>query len=239
MVMLLVRVKVARNKMYGKTEAIVNVKRWQAMFIEILSAGVYGYVGFWLGRRKDKVKYEIHIGEQLVNRAIKMHLPYSNYHLLTNVTLPTTQEGMTTQIDHVLICEYGIFVIETKHYAGVVAGKKDAKQWVQFTAWDKRKFQNPLRQNYKHVKELEFLFPEINAKDIHSLVVFSGEARFRNAMPDNVMHANHIAMHIKQFNKKVLSNSDMELVIGRIQLVRKEESIETDRQHILNLNKRF
>tara|TARA_R110001606_G_C15404703_1_gene654235 strand:+ start:27909 stop:28541 length:633 start_codon:yes stop_codon:yes gene_type:complete len=208
------------------------------MLDTFLGFGVIFGAGFWVGRYKDIAKYEIHIGEQIVNQTIKAHLPSNQYHLLQNVTLPTA-DTMTTQIDHVLVCSYGIFVIETKHYAGLVFGSIDNAQWLQITKWDKRKFQNPLRQNYKHKKELELLLPEIDQKHIYSVVVFSGDAEFRTKMPENVIHARQMALYIRKFNKERLSKDDMVTALGRIQLMRMEESKETDQAHVKGLKARF
>ena len=52
-------------------------------------------------------------GEFQVNLLLKLFLPKDTYHLLKNVTLPT--DDGTTQIDHVLVSKYGVFVIETKN----------------------------------------------------------------------------------------------------------------------------
>lgn len=50
----------------------------------------------------------------------------------------------------------------------------------------KFKLQNPLRQNYRHVKAIsEFL--EIEEDRLHSLVMFWGECEFKTPMPANVM----------------------------------------------------
>ncbi len=39
------------------------------------------------------------------------------YHIIDNVTISNDQKG-TTQIDHIVISKYGIFVIETKNMKG-------------------------------------------------------------------------------------------------------------------------
>ena len=52
------------------------------------------------------------IEESLVNTSAKFTLDKHKYHTIKNVTLPT-KDG-TTQIDHIIVSEYGIFVIETK-----------------------------------------------------------------------------------------------------------------------------
>ncbi|WP_350617509.1 nuclease-related domain-containing protein, partial [Pseudomonas sp. HY7a-MNA-CIBAN-0227] len=71
-----------------------------------------------------------------------------------NVTLPLPNGG-STQIDHVIVSIYGIFVIETKNYKGWIFGNEKQRQWTQaFPNGRKYKFQNPLRQNYLHIKTL-------------------------------------------------------------------------------------
>ncbi|MCB4747124.1 MAG: NERD domain-containing protein, partial [Sulfurovum sp.] len=67
------------------------------------------------------------VGEFLVNIAVKLRLDKDKYHLIKNVTLPT--EGGTTQIDHIIVSEYGIFVVETKNMKGWIFGDKKQKYW--------------------------------------------------------------------------------------------------------------
>jgi len=52
----------------------------------------------------------------MVNLAAKFFLDKNIYTLFKNVTLPT--EDGTTQIDHVIVSRYGVFVIETKNMKG-------------------------------------------------------------------------------------------------------------------------
>jgi len=59
-------------------------------------------------------------GEMLVHIYAKIHLSRDKYHVLRNVTLPTA-DG-TTQIDHIIVSEYGVFVIETKNMKGWIFG---------------------------------------------------------------------------------------------------------------------
>ncbi|WP_339385147.1 nuclease-related domain-containing protein, partial [Vibrio paracholerae] len=42
----------------------------------------------------------------------------------------TTEDG-TTQIDHIVVSKFGVFVIETKYMKGWIFGSKDQKQWTQ------------------------------------------------------------------------------------------------------------
>ncbi len=60
------------------------------------------------------------IGEFKVNLALKLGLSGEKYLLLKNVTLPT--EDGSTQIDHIVVSQFGVFVIETKNYTGWIFG---------------------------------------------------------------------------------------------------------------------
>ena len=95
-------------------------------------------------------------GEFIVNILAKMILNKNEYHLIKNVTLPT--EDGTTQIDHIIVSKYGIFVVETKNMNGWIFGNPNQKQWTQTIYKHSKEFQNPLNQNYKHVKTIESLF---------------------------------------------------------------------------------
>ena len=93
------------------------------------------------------------IGEAVVSGRLGS-LPNDVYKVINNVMLPTV-DGATTQIDHVVVSRYGIFVVETKDYGGWIFGGENQRQWTQSfrTRWgaDKYRFQNPIRQNWRHI----------------------------------------------------------------------------------------
>ena len=124
-------------------------------------------------------------GEFLINRLLS-RLPASDYTLIKDVTLPT-DEG-TTQVDHIVVSTFGIFVVETKNMKGWIFGSKNQKQWTQKIYRHTAKFQNPLHQNYKHVKNLESLLG-IDLSKLHSVIVFIGDSEFKTNMPENVTYA--------------------------------------------------
>ena len=69
----------------------------------------------------------------------------SAFERVHNVILPG-RDG-TTQIDHVVVSIYGLFVIETKNMDGWIFGSAEQRTWRQQFFKKKFKFQNPLRQN--------------------------------------------------------------------------------------------
>jgi len=89
-------------------------------------------------------------GERMVHNALTSVLNEQDYQVLTDLILPVA--GGTTQIDHLVLSRFGIFVIETKNMSGWIFGSADRAKWMQVQKSSKRQFQNPLRQNYAHVK---------------------------------------------------------------------------------------
>lgn len=168
------------------------------------------------------------MGEVIVNLAAKIFLDKKQYHLIKNVTLPT--EDGTTQIDHIIVSRFGVFVIETKNMKGWIFGSANQPYWTQQIFKHKSKFQNPLRQNYKHVKTLEAAL-EIDPTHIHSLVVFVGDSTFKTDMPENVTYAGGYIRYIKSRQDAVLSDTQVRLIIQNIEKGRLSRSIKTHVEH--------
>ncbi len=169
------------------------------------------------------------LGEWQVNLLIKFFLDKNKYHLIKNVTLPT--EDGTTQIDHIIVSKYGIFVVETKNMKGWIFGSANQKQWTQQIFKHKSKFQNPLHQNYKHVKTLEAC---LNAKNdsIFSVIIFIGDSIFKTKMPDNVRFARGGIEYIKSKRDIAFSEDEVADIIEQIESGRLERSFKTNRQHV-------
>lgn len=175
------------------------------------------------------------VGESLVRLASYIWLPSDVYRSLHNVTLPTP-DG-TTQIDHVIVSRYGIFVIETKHMKGWIFGSEHDAQWTQSIFGKSYRFQNPLRQNYKHVKAIEDTL-DVASDVIHSIIVFSGQAVFKSALPASVVRGGRYIRYIKSFNYQVFSEDHVNDILRRLQTTRLPQTSSTRQQHIRNLQTR-
>ena len=174
-------------------------------------------------------------GEAFVKLLAKFKLPADVYVPIHNVTLPTP-DG-TTQIDHIFVSEFGVFVVETKNMKGWIFGGENQAQWTQQIYKVKNKFQNPLRQNYKHVKTLESAL-EIPPEAIISVIAFMGEGKFKTNMPSNVTHGAGYVRYIKSFNVPILSQEQVQYVVAQIQSGRLEPSRATDKEHVQQLKSR-
>ncbi len=109
-----------------------------------------------------------------------------------------------TQIDHVVVSVHGVFVLETKHLQCWIFGAERQKEWTQTFYRHRVRFQNPLRQNWRHLKALETLL-DVPLAHLHSVVVLTGTAQFKTAMPPQVVQGAAVVPYVRSFNAQLLA----------------------------------
>lgn len=178
------------------------------------------------------------VGETVGAVAQKLLLDPKVYFSLNNITLQTGHG--TTQIDHIVVSRYGIFVIESKNMDGWIFGDAKSAQWTQSLFGKKYRFQNPLHQNYRHTKALqEFL--GIDEAKLISLVMFWGECEFKTPMPDNVRSSGYIGF-IKKHEDVLFSDDEVQKIVEAINAGKMPKGIlksfETRATHLESLKDR-
>ncbi|THE13968.1 NERD domain-containing protein [Bacillus timonensis] len=104
---------------------------------------------------------------------------------------PKAKSGYS-QIDHVVLTPYGIFVIETKNYQGIIYVGKDRKTWL---VNGKFKMMNPFVQNYGHIKALT-AFIDKNYHDFFiSMVSFTKRCTFKVDLEYRKIASNEIIVY--------------------------------------------
>nr|WP_314229155.1 nuclease-related domain-containing protein [uncultured Kingella sp.] len=83
------------------------------------------------------------LGEKMVQTRAALKLDRKIYRPFHNLILPSN--GATTQLDHVYVSPYGIFVVETKNWTGWIFGGENQANWRQVIYHKKTHFQNPFR----------------------------------------------------------------------------------------------
>ncbi len=175
-------------------------------------------------------------GEALVLSAVRRYFSSSDYYLFNHVTLPL--RNGTTQVDHILVSRFGVFVIETKHYSGwIFANPKQAK-WTQVLYRRKSHFQNPIFQNMLHVNTVQSLLDFLPQECIHCAVVFTGDAEFKTPVPEGVFELAEFIVHVKDRTTEVMSQNRMQFCVGRIETARLAVSGQTDIEHVQSLERR-
>ena len=174
------------------------------------------------------------LGETLLRLGMFCFIDHRIYRRVHNIMVPAA-DG-TTQIDHVLISNFGIFVVETKNFRGWIFGSEKDERWCQVIYGKKSFFQNPLRQNYRHTRCLsEFL--GLDHALFHSVVIFVGDCTFKTPMPENVLQTG-LGNYLRRFTVPVLTIEQVQEVEVKLKRLKTEAQI-SNRQHVHSLAVRY
>lgn len=139
-------------------------------------------IAFFLFRRFLRSKSSIwkgRSGEKFVSRELN-RLDLNYYKVLDDVMFFAKGDVPTTQIDHIVVSNCGIFCIETKAHKGWIFGNARQKFWTQVIFRRKERLYNPLWQNLKHVRVVESLVDPYSTEiPVVSLVIFVNAGRLQ------------------------------------------------------------
>jgi endogenous inhibitor of DNA gyrase (YacG/DUF329 family) len=159
------------------------------------------------------------IGEGEVKHYLKK-LDTEKYKIFHDTLLLSTNGG-TTQIDHIVVSRAGIFVIETKNYKGWIFGNERSRQWTQTIYRRKQKFNNPLHQNYGHIKAIEHILGEQLNIPYYNVVVFGSRAAIKgvevNSPNTYVVSVKQLLLLIGNHKEVIISDFHMKGIELRLQ----------------------
>lgn len=101
-----------------------------------------------------------------------------NFAVNTITKTPSGSEYI--QIDCLAINEQGIFIFESKDYAGWIFGRGTDREWTQVLDFgrEKHRFYNPIKQNSTHLAAIiDFLPPDL---PVHSIIVFGNNSELKS-----------------------------------------------------------
>ncbi len=172
------------------------------------------------------------IGELIVRMHIGKTKPGTQY--VVNNILFQTDDGKSSQVDHVLINPNGVFVVETKNYAGRIYGNEKQHEWTQVFNYGKSKFHfyNPVKQNATHIYRLrEALGSNVYMK---SLIVFV-QNNTEYIESDKVCTIREMKYAIKEPQVKQLSVNDMEIIYNKLLDLKNGKTV-SKKEHVKNIN---
>ena len=179
-------------------------------------------------------KRAIKKGEEGENLVASILDKDTEYHRLINNLVLLGDNGISHQIDHILIRPNGIFVIETKNYYGLIEGKEEDSFWTRsyFVKGKIKKatFHNPLKQNQSHMRAIK----KIIGKDypIYCFVVFVQNNSESLAL-FSACDARNIIQRINLLTSdKSLSKGEIDMIADS--LLSKEAYLNTD-DHVSNI----
>ena len=130
-------------------------------------------------RQAFKARMQGWIGEHVVVGRLKEHA----HAALHDVILPDGRGGLT-QIDHILLTNQVLWVVETKTFTGRIFGRERDRQWTQRLGHRSYRIRNPIRQNYVHLKAVEATVGSL--APVLGRVRMAGSATFPKGMPAGV-----------------------------------------------------
>lgn len=196
-------------------------------------------------------KEEIHTPQQLISRCLKLNvfkgwfgekktafylwlsLNSKTYRRFHDVIIPSGNG--TTQIDHLLVSPYGLFIVETKNRKGWIFGSEGQKSWTQSLYGNNYSFQNPIRQTFRQ-KKIVSEFLGVNESAVHTIIYFVGDCKFKTELPENVIKS-RLGKYIKQFKDRILLPEKVNRIVREIEFYVSESSL-TTKDHMRLLRKR-
>lgn len=160
-------------------------------------------------------------GERTVSYFLS-DLPYQDYMVFNDLLL--VSGNYTTQIDHLVLSRFGVFVIETKNYHGKIYGSDNMEYWRQYLPdagyrrygnTQEHKFRNPVWQNEGHIKALRRLVLG-NDIPIVGILVFPPSAVLRGTVNYPVLRMNSVARFILSCREEVLTKEQVEGLRNRL-----------------------
>ena len=209
------------------SQLVSNPVFWIVGIIVVLSP----VLNLWLRNPKRKGQQ----GERRVADRLRRGLP-SEYKLLNDVYLPLP-DGTTTQIDHIVVSQYGIFVVETKSYSGWIFGSEWDSEWTQSFPSKKITFQNPKRQNNEHICALVYNLG-IDKSCFIGVVALTGNCTFKTDMPEGVVYSRNAADYIRSFGQPRIMPEQVGKIASMIAERQGTLSKEQIKNHVSNLKKR-
>jgi hypothetical protein len=175
------------------------------------------------------------IGEQTVSLYLRF-LDKSKYKVIHNVVLESGE--YTSQIDHIVISDFGIFVIETKNYKGWILGDEHSEYWSQVIYKRKEKLYNPIKQNLGHLKTLQKCLAEYPNLEYKSIIVFSSRATIKVTTTTDVVYTSQLLRTIKQYTDCNLTEQEKENIFEAIKAM---NSIATydKKKHVQSIQRRI
>ncbi|WP_050774299.1 nuclease-related domain-containing protein [Shewanella benthica] len=210
---------------------LVTILPWFILLLVFsLLLGVMGrYFKKHAARRRGQA------GEKRIEKRLKSCFAKGECRIFTNLVL-STDSGSLTEVDLVLLCRSGVFVIESKNYRGWIFGDPKRATWTQVLHKRRSQFQNPLHQNYKHCLAIAHCLGL--ATGIESLVVFSDQVTFKTQMPANVVQEVGLVSYIRSFKHEVFTAAEFNRHGERLADVQLLSDKAAKRRHLDELNMR-
>lgn len=168
--------------------------------------------------------------EKIVGDYLQQFFPIPSK-IYNNLYIMNKRNGLTSQIDHLVISTKGVFCIETKGQTGRIKGKIEDAEWIQYI-WKRKvhySLKNPIKQNERHIRELE---EYIKNTEITNIVVFTN-AKSIDIVSPSIFTLETLASYFALLEDKITVNK-VNAIIKVIDAFSTETQI-TKEEHLKNI----
>lgn len=172
----------------------------QIVFTLVFYIGIAALIGF--------------IAYNIANQQVGRNTPSAATHSVRfkNLVLHSGYNTVYTEIDEVVVSQYGIFCIEEKGYSGIIIGDKYKKNWTQYQYGSRVSHYNPLHQNYKHIKALEKMLGKNLKYEIRSLALYTNAHKV-NVNSSDVFHGrDQLEEELSQYTNPIYTIEEYERI---------------------------
>ena len=175
------------------------------------------------------------MGEAKSIIAQKLLLDSEIYTVFNNLYLHDSKGS--TQVDHVILSKFGIFVVETKERTGLIYGSERGRIWTQVINRQKFKFQNPIHQNYRHIKVLA-KYLNLDEKKFLPVIKFWGDCRIETEVPEYVLEWDY-TKYIKSKSEVILSQHEIYQAERKLRAAKDDATLLSGFMHVHELKKKY
>lgn len=176
-------------------------------------------------------------GEYKVNLLLRLCLS-NEYRIFSNAIYKGQHQGEPTQVDHIIVSRFGVFVVETKTLKGrIVLDPLQPDRWTQIVGRRRYTMDHPLKQNYAHTKALQRI-TGIHGQKIFSYVAMAGSAVIDGPQPERVFSPWKLIRKIQSHRTPVLTRAGVHSACQRLRKYKVKGGYWAARHHVARLKRR-
>lgn len=174
-------------------------------------------------------------GENRMRHALDDALMSPEYVVMHDLLFPG-RYGMPTQIDHLVVSSFGIFVIEMKNWMGDIVAK--TTRWLKCRGRREQRLPNPIKQNSHHVEAVASCLG-IPESLIRGLVAVPYNARFAAGLPEGVYYCSQIPQVIRDQSEVLIKPEQVSEIAEAVRAWCATVSPECRRNFTARLKRRY
>lgn len=162
---------------------------------------------------RSSPEYKGKVGEARVSFIVNRLIKQKGGYLINDIVLPINKDR-TTQIDHIYVSKYGVFVIETKAYQGLIYGKENDENWYIYFGGQKYEMYNPVAQNKLHIAAVNTCISSLKTPPVSLVTIL--RANISHISAKNVYNLPGLERYLLNLKDEVMSDEEVENIYKEI-----------------------